>query len=343
MLAGFINRDQQKIIEYLIEENKVLREISGSKRILLKDDQRRRLAVKGKALGRKLLSEVAGIVTPDTILRWHRKLVAMKYDGSKNRRMGRPRIRQDIRVLTCQMADDNPTWGYTRIQGALKNLGIKISRHTVRRILNENGIIPSPERSKKTPWKTFLKAHWNAFAATDFFTIEIWTPRGLVRHLVLFVIDLPTRKVEIAGILPQPDGHWMKQIARNLTDSFGGFLCGKRFLIHDRDPLFTKAFAEILLTAGVKVIKLPPRSPNLNAYAEAFVKSIKSECLNKMIFFSQRQLEHTIQEFIEHYHRERNHQGLDNNLILEEAPCSGPVDCRERLGGLLKYYHRRAA
>ena len=169
---------------------------------------------------------------------------------------------------------------------------------------------------------------------------------GLVRYFVLFVIDLKTRRVEISGIAQQPDGEWMKQMARNLTDADSGFLNGTRYLIHDRDPLFTKRFREILEPSGVKTVKLPARSPNLNTYAERFVLSVKSECLAKIIPLGERHLRNAVKEYTEHYHLERNHQGLDNELI--EKPAGRPdmdalVECQERLGGILNYYYRRAA
>ncbi len=195
-------------------------------------------------------------------------------------------------------------------------------------------------------WKTFLKAHWGAIAATDFFSVEVLTRVGLVRYFVLFVIDLETRRVEIAGIAQQPDGEWMKRIARNLTDCDAGFLTGTRYLIHDRDPLFTEGFRDILAPSGVKTVKLPARSPNLNAYAERFVRSVKSECLAQIIPLGERHLRKAVKEYTEHYHFERNHQGLGNELIekpINGSGVNGVVDCRERLGGLLKYYHRRAA
>ena len=169
---------------------------------------------------------------------------------------------------------------------------------------------------------------------------------GLVRYFVLFTIDLKTRRVEIAGIVRQPDGEWMKQMARNLTDCDAGFLNGTRRLIHDRDPLFTAGFRRILKQSGVRTVKLPARSPNLNAYAERFVRSVKSECLAKIIPLGERHLRKAVKEYMEHYHLERNHQGLDNELIEKpiDVPDRGvPVDCRERLGGILKYYYRRAA
>ena len=243
------------------------------------------------------------------------------------------------------MAKENVSWGYGRIEGALQNLGHIVSRSTIARILKGHGIEPSPRRHKGMSWATFLKSHWEVLAATDLFTVEVMTLRGLVRYHVLFVLELSTRRVEIAGIVPEPDGPWMEQVSRNLTDAFEGFLGGKRYLIHDRSTLFTKVFAEILKSAGVKTIKLPPRSPNLNPHSERFVKSIKSECLDKMIFLGERSLRRGIDQFITHYHTERNHQGIGNELIAGEDPVGqtkGEIVCNERLGGLLRYYRRAA-
>jgi transposase InsO family protein len=285
-------------------------------------------------------------VTPDTLLRWYRRLIARKYDGSKARKAGRPKTAAEIEQLIIRMARDNPRWGYTRIRGALRNLGHEIGRNTIKRILLKNGIDPAPLRKKGMPWETFLKAHWGALAATDFFSVEVLTRTGLVRYFVLFIIDLQTRRVEIAGIAQQPDGKWMKQIARNLTDADDGFLNGARYLIHDRDPLFTRAFSELLESSGVKTVKLPARSPDLNAYAERFVRSIKSECLAQLIPLGERHLRKAVKEYTEHYHFERNHQGLSNELIeklSDEPNTDGAVECQERLGGVLNYYYRRAA
>jgi len=185
-----------------------------------------------------------------------------------------------------------------------------------------------------------------SIAATDFFSVEVITRSGLVRYFVLFVIDLKTRRVEIAGILPRPNGEWMSQMARNLTDCDEGFLNEARYLIHDRDTLFTRSFREILKSSGVETVKLPARSPNLNAYAQRFVRSIKSECLAQIIPLGERHLRHAVKEYTEHDHVERNHQGLDNRLI-EEPPgvvdMNSAVVCHERLGGVLNYYERRAA
>jgi putative transposase len=345
LFAGWANRQQRDIIDYLKEENRILREQLPAKRIRFTDNQRRPLAAKGKALGRKALRELGCIVTPDTILRWYRKLVAQKYDGSMKRGPGRPRTAERIRELAVSMARSNPTWGYTRIRGALRNVGHVVGRNTIKRILQDHGIEPAPERSKRMPWKTFLKAHLGEIAAADFFTVEVLTLVGLVRYHVLFVIDIESRRVAIAGIVHNPHGDWMKQIARNLTDGFDGFLNGYRYFIVDRDPLFTKEFRGILKDSGVKTLRLPARSPNLNAYAECFVLTIKSECLHHIVPLGERHLRRAVSQFVEHYHLERNHQGLDNELItpmLEPANENAPIVCRDRLGGLMKHYSRAA-
>ena len=177
--------------------------------------------------------------------------------------------------------------------------------------------------------------------------MEVLTARGLVRHYVFFVIDLATRCVHIAGITRQPDGPWMDRIAAHLTDAFDGFLLGKRALITDRDPLYTTRFRETLKAAGVLVTRIPPRSPNLNAFAERFVRSIKSECLRHIVPLGERHLRATVREYVEHYNTERNHQGIGNVIPLRgperSAGVDGPVIRRERLGGLLSYYQREAA
>ena len=339
-VAGWMNQRQLQMIEYLREENRVLREQLGERRLRLTDDQRRRLAVKAKGIGRKLLAEVATIVTPETLLRWHQRLIAQKYDGSGKRGRGRPRTAAEIEQVVVRMAEQNRDWGYRRIQGALSNVGHKLARSTIADILERHGIAPAPERVRKKTWKEFLTQHWELIVAADFFTIEVWTAKGLQRFIVLFFIDLSTRRVEIAGISAVATGLWMNQIARNLTDSVDGLLTGKRYLIHDRDPLFTHEFL------GVESVKLPARSPNLNAHAERFVRSIKESCLERLILFGESSLRAAIQNFVAHYHYERNHQGLANKIICPQAHHfgrDGEVHRHERLGGMLNYYYRDAA
>lgn len=345
-LASILNCEQATTIEYLQAENKILREQlkKSGWRLHFTDSQRRRLATKAKVLGRRVLQGLDTVVTPDTLLRWHRQLVAMKYDGSARRGPGRPRVLQEVEELIVGMATANPGWGYRRLQGALSNVGHQVARSTVAAVLERHGIEPAPER--KTTWKQFLRTHWETLAATDFFTVEVWSPVGLVRYHVLFVIKLATRRVHVAGIIHNPHGNWMAQVARNLTDAFDGFLLGTTYLIHDRDPLFTEVFVNALAAGGVKTVRLPPQSPNLNAYAERFVLSIKRECLQRLILLTERQLRAAVLSFVEHYHQERNHQGLGNILIDPQglaANTDGSIECRERLGGLLNYYYRNAA
>ena len=315
IISGWVYRRQLVVIEFLQAENRLLKERLSGKRIRFTDAERALLARKAKALGRKTLLGLDTLVSPYTLMRWHRRLVAQKWDFSKRRGPGRPGIMREISRLIVRMAQENPGWGYTRIQGALANLSHKVARGTVCNVLKRNGIEPAPERSKRTTWSTFLKAHWKVLAASDFFTVEVWTSRGLLTHYVLFVMSVAERVVHIAGITTRPGEAWMLQVGRNLSDEESGALASKRYLIIDRDAKYTPQFRRLVEEGGREVIRLPPRSPNLNAHAERFVRSIKDECLNRMIFFGQASLRRAIGEFMAHYHEERNHQGLENRLI----------------------------
>jgi transposase InsO family protein len=344
MFAGWVNRHQLDVIDYLQEENRVLKERLGGRRIRFTDAERRRLARKAYALGRRVLNGLETLITPDTLLRWHRELVASKWNYSHRRGPGRPRIMKTIVDLILRMALENRSWGYTRIRGALANLGHQVGRNTIANVLHEHGIEPAPERDRHTQWSTFLKAHWECLTATDFLSVEVYTIKGLVTYYILFFIDIASRSVHIAGITPHPDNRWMTQIARNVTDAEDGVLRGKHYLILDRDTKYTEEFRNVFVREGTHLIRLPPRSPNLNAFAERFVRSIKSECLNRMIFFGQASLQHAIRHFMAHYHTERNHQGLANQLLQPDLIIepSRPVQRRQRLGGMLNYYRRAA-
>jgi transposase InsO family protein len=338
--SGLINRRQQEVIEYLIEENRVLREQLKGRKLRLNDDQRRRLAEKGKKLGRRLLSQVITIVTPDTLLRWHRELIRAKW--TYNKRVGRPGVMKVIRKLIVRMAKENSSWGYCRIQGALRNLGHRVAKSTIAKVLKEHGIKPAHDRPMA--WKTFLKAHWGEVVGADFFTTEVWTSRGLVTFYTVFLIDLKTRRACIAGSTPNPGDEFMRQLARNLTDVVDGFLLGHRLLILDRDTKWSQAFTKVLEDFGIDVVWTPYQAPNCNAHAERFVRSIKEECLSRMVIFGERNLYRALDEYTKHYHAERNHQGIGNELI-GGAPASdggGEVVRDERLGGLLSYYRRAA-
>ncbi len=347
-IAGWMNRQQQEAIEYLRTENSILREKLGQKRIRLNDSQRARLGEAAAKLGRAILAQLGTLFSPDTLLRWHRWFVARKYDGSDRRgkRGPEPKKANSIRKLVIQMATDNVSWGYGRITGELKGLGYDVHWQTVRRVMLDHGLLPDPDRPYKTTWKEFLKSHWESLAACDFFSVEAWGLKGLTRYLVFFVIDVATRRVQIAGIHEDPAEPQMLQMGRNLTDFEDGFLKDKRILIHDRDPLYTEKFRETLRAAGVRSLKLPKRSPNLDAVAERFVWSIKHECLNKMILIGEKHVRFVVHSYVDHYNTERPHQGLGNRRLTEPAepmPTEGPVLCRERLGGLLKTYYRKAA
>ena len=245
------------------------------------------------------------------------------------------------------MAKENPSWGYTRLRGALYNLSHEVAGNTIKNILLAHGLEPAPERGRRTSWHTFIKSHLGAIAGADFFTVEVLRGFGLVRYYVFFVINIATRRVHIAGITNQPSEAWMKQIGRNLTDCVDGFLKQTRYLILDRDPLYTCVLRRMLKDAGVKVVQLPARSPNLNSYAERWVRSVKSECLSRVIPLGERHLRQLLSEYLLHFHQERNHQGLNNRIIEPLAAKAnsgeGIVRRRERLGGVLNHYYREAA
>jgi putative transposase len=188
----------------------------------------------------------------------------------------------------------------------------------------------------------FLRAHWGAIAGADFFTTEVWTPRGLVTYYTLFVLDLKSRRVQIVGSTRNPDAAFMVQAARRLTDAVDGFLAGHRVLICDRDSKWMEGFRSRLEGAGVRIVLTPVQAPNANAHAERFVRSIREECLDHLILFGERRLLHVLKEFVTHYHGERNHQGLGNDLIVPAPRGAGGarIGCRERLGGLLRYYYQ---
>jgi transposase InsO family protein len=291
---------------------------------------------------------VATIVKPDTILAWHRKLVAQKFDGSQQRQSpDRPKIDQELAALIVHIARENRSWGYDRIAGALANLGVMVSDQTVGNVLKRHGIAPAPERKITITWKEFIRTHMDVLVATDFFTTEVWTLGGLVTYYVLFFIHLSSRQVQVAGVTPHPNQAWIMQITRNVTMEEWGFLSRGQYLIHDRDGKYCPAFQQLIDAAGVTRVPLPPRSPNLNAYAERWVHSAKEECLSQMILFGEASLRHALTQYVEHFHHERNHQGKGNVLLFPtvslDTARQGPIRCHERLGGLLKYYACEAA
>jgi hypothetical protein len=345
LVTGRVNEELLLRNEYLAEENRILREHAGQ--IRLTDAQRMRLARMGKKLGRRALAGIGCIVTPETILRWYRELIAKKFDGSRQRgKVGRPRIDAEIETLVVRMATDNAGWGCDRIVGALSNLGYEVSDRTVGHVLDRHGLPRAPERAKNTTWREFIGTHKEVLAATDFFTVEVVEHAGLETNHVLMMERIAERRVRISGATVYPDGEWMKQMARNETMEGVGFLEGYRYLLRDRDCKYTEAFDSMLKDAGVNVVKLPPQSPNLNAHAERWVGGIRRECLSKLIVFGYAMLRRVLSEYLAHFHAERNHQGVGNVLLFPDPEAGvkeGKILCRERLGGLLRYYYRKAA
>jgi transposase InsO family protein len=333
-ITGTVDQELLLRNEYLVTEHRILRnQIKG--RVRLSNGERKALAVIGEKLGKQVLTEVAHIVRPDTILAWHRTLVAQKFDGSQQRKApGRPPINPELEALVVRMAQENRSWGYDRIVGALANLGFTISDQTVGNILKRHGLPPAPERKTTTTWTEFIRTPMEVLVATDFFTTESWTLGGLVTYYILFFMHPDSRQVHVAGVTPHPNEAW-------------GFLSPGQYLIHDRDTKCCAAFQHIIENAGVERVVLPPRSPNLNAYAERWVRSVKEECLARLILFGEKALQHALTEYTTYSHHERNHQGKGNVLLLpsvrQDTECAGSMRCRERLGGLLKCYTREAA
>lgn len=343
-VTGAVEKSVMAKCDYVLAENKVFKS-RQEKRFIFTDAERKILAEKAKAIG-KDLKDIATIVKPNTLLKWYRELIKKKWDYSdrKQNKPGRPRITKEIEMRIVKLAQENPDWGYDRIVGALDNIKFDISDTKVGNILRKHGIEPAPERKRKTNWNQFIKSHLEVMWATDFFTVEILTPFGLITHYVLFFIQHKTRKVVIGGITTNPDGQWCEQIARNVT-AYDGELINAKYLLHDRDGKYTEKFDALFESIGCKVKKLPPKSPNLNAFAERWVGTVKDECLSKYILFSQKMLKYVLKEYVAHFHAERNHQGKNNTLLFpdERVENSGKITKSSRLGGILNFYYRKAS
>jgi len=285
-------------------------------------------------------------VSPRTFLRWVHD--EQKPPTSRPRGTGRPRTEEAIYALVIRFAAENG-WGYTRILGELKKLGVRrIARSTVKRILKEHGFDTGPGRGHGT-WTDFVERHASTLFACDFFSTKVWTMRGLVDVFVLFVIHVGTRRVQVTGITTNPDRPWMIQQARNFALHFAVQPAKPRNLVRNLDTKFVSEFDQIINDEGVEVAKVGPRKPNLNPFAERFVQSVRRECLDHFMVFGEAHLRYILKSWSDHYHEERPHQGIDNCTPRgPDPPVTSDIDadnveCRERLGGLLKSYHRRAA
>ena len=345
-LSVATDRELARQVQYLKEENRVLRS-RLPERITVTPQERRRLIKYGKGLG-AAIKELITIVTPRTFARW---MSGESKESSKkaNRKPGRPKTPEETRDLVVRIASETG-WGYTRILGELKKLGLTVSRSTVVAILKEHGLDPGPKRGEGT-WSEFIKRHTETLWACDFFTKKVWTKNGLVDVFVLFFIHLGTRRVHIAGMTTNPDEAWVVQQARNLSMFFADQPVQPKYLILDMDAKFTARFRATLESEDLEVVRVGPKKPNLNAFAERFVQTIRRECLDHFVCFGVDHLRHIVKRFEAFYNRCRPHQGRDNRTLLEaacEEPATiplarGAVECREELGGLLKHYCRKAA
>jgi hypothetical protein len=342
-VTGTVDQERLARNEYLAAENRILKtQLKG--RLKLSDAERAMLGEIGHRLGRKALAEVATVARPDTILAWYRKLVASKFDGSKARRSpGRPRVKPELERLIVRMAEENRDWGYDRIAGALANLGYKLCDQTIGNVLQRHGLPPAPERKRTTTWSAFIRTHLALLAFHRRSAYAAWA--GDLLRAVLHPSREPPSGDRWDHI--HPDESWMKQMARNVTMEGCGILRDCRYLLHDRDTKYTQPFRAIIASDRVEPLALPARCPNLNAFAERWVRSVKEECLSKVILLGESSLRRALNEYVEHYHAERNHQGKGNVLLFpRDRDIRGepqPVQCRERLGGLLRYYHQEVA
>jgi putative transposase len=333
-------------ISYLKAENQILRS-RLPKQIQTTPAERSLLVRLGAPLG-NAIQELLSAVNYKTFLRWVREEKSGKFRTQKPRHPGRPPIVEDVKAIILRLAKETG-WGYARIQGELKKLGITVATNTIKKILIQNGFHPSPNRTKGD-WDRFIRRHIDTLYACDFFTKDVWTAFGKVTYYILFFIHVGTRRVRIAGMTCQPNGPWVEQQARNLVMDLAERGEKASYLIKDGDTKFTEKFDEVFKSEGIKVKRLPYRSPNLNAFAERYVQSIKQECLDQFVVFGEGHLLYLVREYEGHYNTVRPHQGLGNRTIgvVSMPPPNGEVDpaeieCDSRLGGLLRHYHRKAA
>jgi putative transposase len=282
------------------------------------------------------------VVTPDTILRWHRRLVRRRWTYPN--RTGRPPIEDVLVALVVQMARENPRWGYMRLRGELLKLGHRVGASTIRRILTRHRIPPAPVRHTDTSWRQFLRTQATSMLAVDFFHVDC--ALSLRRLYVLFVLEVGDRYLHVLGVTGHPDGPWTTQQARNLVMDLGEHAAGFRFLVRDRAGQFGAAFDAVLADAGIEVIKIPPRCPRANCFAERFVLSVRPEVTDRMLIFGERHLRSVLARYAVHYNRKRPHRSLELRPPRPVAPAREPIRGRIRrrpiLGGLINEYEAAA-
>ncbi len=348
--ANAARRDAR--IRFLKAEVEILRCKLGGNRVIPNPDDRARLLALGAELNHNV-GDLIGIVTPQTYSRW----VLEQREGRRPRRVGRPRIARNVRALIKRLAKENVGWGYRRIIGELRKLRLRVGRSSVRRILKDAGLTPSPTRrglAGETTWRKFLRLHMNTLVACDFFTKAVVTPLGVrLAHCLVF-IHLGTRKVFLSPATYHPHGKWVEQQARNVMMWLDDHQIKAEFILRDRDTKFSSAFDQLFKDAGIRRLRTPKLVPDANAFAEAWIGAIKRECLNHFMCFSLGHLDYINHHYARYHNVHRPHQGLGNLTVAQaatgppdddvkkETPDFGPIRCQRFLGGLLRHYHRAA-
>lgn len=343
--------NMQKMNDYMWEKIRIYEEhltsLTGKSRPDLTDSDKRRLAKKGSVLNNYLLAAVEPTWAPGTLRNWYNQLVGAKYDSTGNpdqKKRGRKPISAEIVAEVLKLAEHNPDWGYERIAGTMRYLGYDVSATTVRNVLNDHGIVPDPEWRLRGDWSQFIETQQYVTVSTDFAQVERLTPFGLVRESLLFFMDIGSREVRLGGIVHDPDSNWTTQIARNMCDMWDGFMLDKKYLIHDRDPLFNRRFDSVFESIGVQIKRLPPFTPQMNARMENFIRAIKTKCLDKIIFTSKRQLRLAVKEYLEYWNHYRPHAGLGGAMVNPYPQnMNAPIKEVSFLGGLLHGYRREQA
>ena len=282
------------------------------------------------------------LVTPSTILRWHRRLVAKKWTYPN--RVGRPPVEDAVAVLIERMARENQSWGDQRIQGELLTLGHRVGASTIRRVLQRLRIPPSPVRCTDATWRQFLRAQASTMLACDFFHVDCAVT--LKRIYVFFVLEVSNRSVHLLGATTNPDGQWTTQQIRNLVMDLGDRVAEFRFLVRDRASQFTASFDAVLADVGIRVVRIPPRCPRANCFAERFVRTVRAELTDRVLIFSQRHLRVVLTEYVRHYNGRRPHRARELRPPQPTHPVADlsyeRIKCRPVLGGLINEYERAA-
>ena len=356
-LAGAMNKQYLDGINFLNQEIKVLKEVYKKHRIPLNNDQRRLLAAKFKELDKTIASQMELLVTPETMMLWYESLIAQKWDHSdkKKKKYGRTPLSQDDVDIVLKLLRENPGWGDNTVSNRLRNMEIKVSETSVANIRKRYGIPPAPDREKTGEWDRFLSINWESLVAIDFKVVEVWNKNtlNLDTFYALFAIQLATRKVKCCGITQNPKEDWMIAKAIDLTDPIDGFFKGFTHCIMDNDTIFSTAFKDKLYGTKerskelkIKTVLTVVGKPNMNAYIERYNLSYQQDALKWVIPQNENHLKKITKEWVEYYNTERNHQGINEQIIEpgnEIGRSDGEIVCKSILGGALNYYYRKSA